>query len=77
MLLRKQIFIYVGNLPEWKLASDHGVDDGEDDESLGGDAKADSDQIPEQDLGLSHVVFGGYQKHIEGSRKHDRTPEQQ
>ena len=38
--------IFIGNLPEWKFASDHGVDDGEDDESLGGDAEADCDQIP-------------------------------
>ena len=33
-------------LPEWKLSSDHRVDDGKDDESLGGDAKADRDQVP-------------------------------
>ena len=33
-------------LPEWKLSSDHRVDDWKDDESLGGDAKADRDQVP-------------------------------
>ena len=44
-------------LPEWKLSSDDRVDDGKDDESLGGDAKADGDQVPAQHLGLSHVTF--------------------
>ena len=37
-------------LPEWKLSSDHRVDDGKDDESLGGDAKADRDQVPRDNL---------------------------
>ena len=33
-------------LPEWQLSSDQRVDDGQDDEALGGDAKADRDQVP-------------------------------
>ena len=37
-------------LPEWKLSSDHRVDDGKDDESLGGDAKADCDQVPGENV---------------------------
>ena len=49
-------------LPEWKLSSDHGVDDGKDDESLGGDAKADGNQVPVQHHMLPLKAI--YQKHI-------------
>ena len=43
-------------LPEWKLSSDHRVDDGKDDESLGGDAKADCDQVPKVNLLSSDML---------------------
>ena len=49
-------------LPEWKLSSDHRVDDGKDDESLGGDAKADGNQVPVQHHMLPLKAI--YQKHI-------------
>ena len=52
-----------GCLPEWQLSSDQRVDDGQDDEALGGDAKADRDQVPADNHKEPYANFPSFQTH--------------
>ena len=50
-----------GCLPEWQLSSDQRVDDGQDDEALGGDAKADGDQVPADNHEEPYSIFSRFE----------------
>ena len=65
-----------GCLPEWQLSSDQRVDDGQDDEALGGDAKADRDQVPGDNHQEPYAIFPRFeavaimtQRHKEKTQK--------